>query len=64
MGTKWLGHEDDQSTPSSAESKNEWSYTATPCICLRDVDTENILVEGGGDRIMWPSSRYESTYLL
>jgi hypothetical protein len=64
MRIKWLGHEVDQSTPSSAEGKTECSYTATPSTCLRDVDTENILVEGGGDRIMWHSLGYESIYLL
>jgi len=64
MRIKWLGHEVDQSTPSSAEGKNEWRYTATPCTCLRDVDMENTSVEGGGDRTMWPSSKYKSTYFL
>jgi hypothetical protein len=29
-GVKWLGHEVHQSTPSTAEVKNEWSYISTP----------------------------------
>jgi hypothetical protein len=29
--------------PSSAEVKNEWSYTSTPCICLHGVDKENYI---------------------
>jgi len=45
LGLKQLGHEADHSCPSSAEVKNEWSYTSTlpnpipshPTICLRGV---------------------------
>jgi hypothetical protein len=29
-GVKRLGRETDHSPPSSAEAKNEWSYTSTP----------------------------------
>jgi hypothetical protein len=30
LGVKWPGREADHSPPSSAEVKNEWSYTSTP----------------------------------
>jgi hypothetical protein len=30
LGVKWPGREVDHSPPSSAEVKNEWSYTSTP----------------------------------
>jgi hypothetical protein len=29
-GVKWLGHEADHLSPSSAKDKNEWSYLPTP----------------------------------
>jgi hypothetical protein len=34
LGVKWPGREADHSPPSSAEVKNEWSYTSTPAIRL------------------------------
>ena len=34
---KRSGRDVDQSHPSSAETKNEWSYTSTLPICLHDV---------------------------
>jgi hypothetical protein len=37
---KLLGHEVNHSPPSTAEVKNEWSYTSTPPICLHDVKRE------------------------
>jgi hypothetical protein len=30
LGIKWSRHEADHSPPSSAEVKNEWSYTSSP----------------------------------
>ena len=33
--------ENKHSPASSAEDKNEWSYTATPTKCLRGVDTDH-----------------------
>jgi hypothetical protein len=35
------GREANSSHPSSAETKNDWSYTCIPPICLPGVDTEN-----------------------
>jgi len=37
LRTKWPGH-DDHSSLSSAEVKNEWSYTCTPSICIHGLD--------------------------
>jgi hypothetical protein len=37
LGVKRLGREADNSAPSSAEVKNEWSDTSTPPIRLHDV---------------------------
>jgi hypothetical protein len=63
LGGKWLGGEFDDSPPSSAEVKKEWSYVVTPLMYLHGVDVEIlpflcILVEGGEDRMMWPPSRH------
>jgi hypothetical protein len=33
-GIKRPGRDVDQSSPPSAEVKNEWSYTSTPIVCL------------------------------
>jgi len=38
---KQLGHEINHSPPSSAEVKNDWSYTSTPLVCLCGMDREN-----------------------
>jgi len=38
---KRSGRDVDQSHPSSAETKNEWSYTSTPPICLHGVGRGN-----------------------
>jgi hypothetical protein len=35
-GVKWPGLEVDHCPPSSAEVKNEWSYTSSPSVCLSD----------------------------
>jgi len=37
LGEEWLGHEADNSPPSSAEVKSEWNYTSTPPICLHGI---------------------------
>jgi hypothetical protein len=37
LGVKRPGREADHSPPSSAEIKNEWSYTSTPPTCLHGV---------------------------
>jgi hypothetical protein len=39
---KRLGHKLNHSPPSSAEVKNEWSYTSTHPICLHGKDKENL----------------------
>jgi hypothetical protein len=36
-GEKNLGFEADNSTPSTFEVKNEWSYISTPSICSHDL---------------------------
>jgi len=36
-----VGCEDDHSTQSGADIKNEWSYNSTPPICLHGVDRDN-----------------------
>jgi len=41
IGAKWLGHDVNHSTPSSAEVKNEWSYTFAPPIYLHGMDRDN-----------------------
>jgi len=38
---KQLWHEISHSPPSSAEVKNDWSYTSTPPVCLCDMDRDN-----------------------
>ena len=38
---KAAGVSSDYFPPACAEVKNVWSYTSTPPICLRGVDTEN-----------------------
>ena len=37
---KQPGHDVDHSHPSSAEVKNEWSYTSAPHICVHGVDRD------------------------
>ena len=37
------GRDVDHSPPSSAEAKNEWSYTSTPLICHHGVDRDNCM---------------------
>jgi len=37
---KWLGHEANHLSPSSAKVKNEWSHTFTPA-CLHDMHRDN-----------------------
>jgi hypothetical protein len=39
----------DQSPPSSAEVKDEWSYTSTPLICLHGMDRDNFASLGFED---------------
>jgi hypothetical protein len=41
----WPGGEFDQSAPSSAEVKNEWSYISTPLICLYCVDMDKFYLK-------------------
>jgi hypothetical protein len=40
------GCEVNQSPTSSAEVKNEWSYTSTPLICLHGIDRDNFVFKG------------------
>jgi len=40
-GILWPRCEVDQSLPSSAKVKNEWSYTSTPPTCLHGMDRDN-----------------------
>jgi hypothetical protein len=42
-GVKWFGRGVNHSLLSSAEVKNEWSYTSTPPICLNDADKKKTL---------------------
>lgn len=42
LGTKWPGPGAYHSRPFRAEVKNEFSYTATPCICLSGVYSNNL----------------------
>jgi hypothetical protein len=37
-------HEDEHSTASSAEAKNEWSYISAPPLCLHGEDRDNFIV--------------------
>jgi hypothetical protein len=41
MGVKWSELEVNQSPPSSAEVKNESSYTSTCTVCLHNMDRDN-----------------------
>ena len=41
QGEKQLGHKVHHSPPSSAEDKNEWSYTSTPPVCLPGMDRDS-----------------------
>ena len=43
-GVKRPRREADHSLPSSAEVKNQWSYTSVPPICFHDVDRESFAV--------------------
>jgi len=36
-----LEHDVEHSHPSSAEVKNQWSYTSIPSLCLHEVDMDN-----------------------
>jgi hypothetical protein len=38
---KWLGHDVDRSSPSSAEFRNEWRYTSVSLMCLHGVERGN-----------------------
>jgi hypothetical protein len=40
-GIKWLKHEADHSSPSTAKTKKKWSCTFTPCICLHGMHWDN-----------------------
>jgi len=40
---KWLGHEVDHSSPSSARVKNEWRCTCIPPACLGGVNRDSFL---------------------
>ena len=40
-GIKQLGRDVNHPPPSSAEAKNEWSYTSSPLVCLYGVTREN-----------------------
>jgi len=42
LGVKWPGHKFNHSHGSSAEIKNEWSYTTTFPIRFHGVDKQNI----------------------
>jgi hypothetical protein len=39
---EYLVHEHDSSLPSSAEVKNEWSYTSPPPVCLHGMHRNNL----------------------
>jgi len=43
-GLKWLGHYINHRPPSSANLKNEWSYTSSPFMCLNCMDSENFYI--------------------
>ena len=40
IGVKWLGHDVNHSSPSSADVKNEWSYTFAPPLYLHGMDRD------------------------
>ena len=42
-GAKWPGHDVDHSSLSSAEVKNEWSYTSAPSICIHRIDRNTLI---------------------
>ena len=42
LGTNWLGHEGDHSSPSGAEVKNECHCTYPPLICFHGMHNDNI----------------------
>lgn len=42
LGTNWLGHEGDHSSPSGVEFKNECRCTYPPLICFHDMHSDNI----------------------
>jgi hypothetical protein len=44
LEVRWPEHEADHSPPSSAEVKNEWSYTPTPPLCLQGMHRDNFTV--------------------
>jgi hypothetical protein len=44
LGVKWPGREADNSPPSSAEVKNEWSCTSTTCVFPYGVCRENVAI--------------------
>jgi hypothetical protein len=43
LGVKRHRHDVDNSSPPSADVKNEWSYTSTPPICVHIVDRDQFL---------------------
>ena len=45
LGVKWQKHEDNRSAPSSAQLKNDWSYTSTPLVCLHGIDWDKLNVQ-------------------
>ena len=50
---KQLGHEADQSTPTSAEDKNEWSYTSTSPLFFHGVERDNSAFGTSGGSHIW-----------
>jgi len=42
LGEKWPGCEGDHSPSSSVEVKSEWSYTATPHVCLHALHGDSL----------------------
>jgi hypothetical protein len=44
LGVKWSKHEVDNSLPSSAEVKNEWSFTSIHPVYLHGFDREKFTV--------------------
>jgi hypothetical protein len=69
-GAERQGRELNHSLPSSAEVKNEWSYTSTPSICLHAVDKDNRTFISAASPVPFPvllESRghcYSSSYLI
>ena len=45
VGIKQLRCDMNLSPPSSAEVKNEWSYTSASCICLKGVDRDSCIFD-------------------